>query len=95
MYGLIAKLTIASGRRDEMIATLQAGTAAMPGCLSYIVAKDAADENTLWVTEVWDSEASHHASFAMPAVKEAVTKGRALVTGFEKIAVTEPVWRAG
>ena len=30
----------------------------MPGCFSCVVAKDASDENTIWVTEVWDSMAS-------------------------------------
>ncbi len=25
----------------------------MPGCLSYIVAKDLADATTIWATEVW------------------------------------------
>ena len=67
----------------------------MPGCYSYVVAKDSTDENVLWVTEVWDSMASHDASLLLPAVKNAIPQGKALVTGFEKIAVTNPVWGAG
>ena len=66
----------------------------MPGCLSYIVAKDATDE-TIWVTEVWDSMASHEASLSLPAVKNAIPRGKAMVSNFEKIAVTNPVWGAG
>lgn len=95
MYGLIVKLTIAPGKREDMIAILKESAADMPGCYSYIVAKDAADENVLWVTEVWDSEASHDASASLPAVKKAIPQGKELVTGFEKIAVTTPVWGAG
>jgi len=95
MWGLIAKITLLPGKRDEMIGVLQESAADMPGCLSYVVAKDDADENTIWVTEVWDSMASHDASLALPAVKNAVPKGRALVSSFEKVAVTRPVWGAG
>ena len=95
MWGLIAKITLLPGRRDEMIEVLKESAADMPGCLSYVVAKDAADENTIWVTEVWDSMASHDASLSLPAVKNAIPRGKALVSNFEKIAVTSPVWGAG
>jgi quinol monooxygenase YgiN len=95
MWGLIAKVTLLPGKRDEMIGILKESAADMPGCLSYVVAKDAADENTIWVTEVWDSMASHDASLSLPAVKNAIPKSKALVSNFEKIAVTSPVWGAG
>jgi len=95
MYGLIVKVTIALGRREDMIRILKESAADMPGCFSYVVAKDAADENVLWVTEVWDSEASHDASASLPAVKKAIPLGKELVTGFERIAATNPVWGVG
>ena len=31
----------------------------MPGCLSYVVATDPAEPNGIWITEAWDSQASH------------------------------------
>jgi quinol monooxygenase YgiN len=40
MHGLINKMTAVEGKRDELIAMLLQGTKEMPGCLSYIVAKD-------------------------------------------------------
>jgi quinol monooxygenase YgiN len=95
MWGMIAKLTAAPGKRDQLAAILTAGTRDMPGCLSYVVAKDASDENTLWVTEVWDSQASHDASLTLPAVKDAMSQGRPLIAGFEKIATTAPVGGVG
>jgi quinol monooxygenase YgiN len=49
----------------------------------------------MWVTEVWDSQASHDASLALPAVKEAIPRGRALVTSFECVAATTPMWGVG
>ena len=95
MYGLIVKLTVVPGKRDEMIGILKESAAGMPGCLSYVVAKDSADENAIWVTEVWDSLASHDASLALPAVKNAIPRAKGIVSNFEKIAVTTPVWGAG
>jgi quinol monooxygenase YgiN len=95
MYGLIVKLTVAPGRRDEMIGLLKESAADMPGCFSYVVAKDAADENVLWVTEVWDSGASHDASLSLPAVKNAIPRAKSMVSSLEKIAVTGPVWGVG
>jgi quinol monooxygenase YgiN len=95
MYGLIVKVTIAPGKREDMIRILKESAADMPGCFSYVVSKDAVDENVVWVTEVWDSEASHDASANLPAVKKAIPQGKELVTGFEKIAVTTPVWGVG
>jgi len=95
MWGMIAKIALFPGKRDDMIQILKESAADMPGCLSYIVAKDAADENTIWVTEVWDSVSSHDASLSSPAVKNAVPRGKAIVSNFERIAVTSPVWGTG
>ena len=74
MYGLIGKMLVVEGKRDELLAILLQSTARMPGCLSYIVAKDAADANAIWITEVWDSKQSHDASLSLPAVKDAIAK---------------------
>lgn len=48
-------------------------------------------EDALWVTEVWDSEASHQASLSLPSVREAVRAGRPLIAGFEERFVTTPL----
>jgi len=95
MWGMIVKITLLPGKRDEMVEILHESAADMPGCLSYVVAKDVGDENTIWVTEVWDSMASHDASLSLPAVKDAIPRGKALVSNFERIAVTSPVWGVG
>jgi Antibiotic biosynthesis monooxygenase len=55
---------IAFGRRDEFLAILLEGTAAMPGCLSYIAARDPSDPDAIWITEVWDSKESQGAAAA-------------------------------
>ncbi len=91
MYGLIVKVHAVSGERDRLISILVQGVAGMPGCLSYIVAKDATDPDAIWITEVWDSEASHEASLSLPSVQEAIAQGRPLIASFSNRIVTEPV----
>jgi quinol monooxygenase YgiN len=91
MFGLIGKLTAVPGKRDALAAILLEGTGGMPGCLSYVVAADSADPDALWVTEVWDSAASHRGSLQLPAVQAAIAKGRPLIAGFSQRVETAPV----
>lgn len=91
MHGLIGRIRARPGQRAALIAALSAGTEAMPGNLAYVVSEDSADADLIWVTEVWDSEASHRASLQLPAVQEAIRIGRPLIAGFETVATTRPV----
>ena len=91
MYGLIGKMNAVAGQRDPLITILLEGVGGMPGCLSYVVAKDPADANAIWITEVWDSEESHKASLSLPAVQQAIARGKPLIAGFGDYFVTEPV----
>ena len=91
MYGLIGKMTAAAGQRDTLIAILLGSTDGMPGCLSYVIATDPADADALWITEVWDSAASHKASLSLPAVQAAIVKAKPLIAGFSNRVETVPV----
>ncbi|MBX3146133.1 MAG: antibiotic biosynthesis monooxygenase [Gemmatimonadales bacterium] len=91
MYGLIGKMSAVPGQRDALAAILLEGTARMPGCLSYVVASDPADADGLWITEVWDSQESHRASLTLPAVQEAIAKGRPMIAGFSNRVETTPL----
>jgi quinol monooxygenase YgiN len=95
MYGLIGRMTASPGRRDELVAILLEGTGEMPGCLSYIVATDPADENAIWITEVWDRAESHAASLSLPAVRAAIAKGRPLIASFDDPSITTPIGGVG
>lgn len=95
MYGLIGKMLAAPGQRDALVAILLDGTTQMPGCRSYIVATDPADENAIWITEVWDDAASHKASLSLPAVQAAIAKARPIIAGFGERFVTTPLGGAG
>ncbi len=91
MHGLIGKMTAVEGKRDELISILLHGSGEMPGCLSYVVAKDVADSNAIWVTEVWQDEASHKASLTLPAVRDAIAKGKPMIAKFDQFVITQPM----
>lgn len=91
MHGLIGKMIAAPGQRDALAAILLGGTGSMPGCLSYVVATDPSEPDALWITEVWDSAASHLASLKLPAVQAAIAKGRPLIAGFSNRVETVPI----
>ena len=95
MFGLIGKMMAAPGQRDALIGILLESTTTMPGCLSYIVAKDVKDENAIWISEVWDNKDSHAASLTLPEVKAAIAKARPLIAGFGDYSTTEPVGGVG
>ena len=91
MYGLIGKMVATPGNRDALAGIILNGVGTMPGCLSYIVAKDPRDENALWITEVWDSAESHKASLSLPRVREAIKNGRPLIASFGDSVQSEPI----
>ena len=95
MYGLIAHITAYPGKRDELIAVLVPGEGGMPGCLSYIVARDPKNANALFVTEAWETAEAHTASLSLPDVRAAIARGRPLIAKFELMAETEPVGGIG
>lgn len=95
MYGLIGSITAVDGKRDELVEILLEGINDMPGCLSYIVAKDPGDANTVWITEVWESKESHTASLKLPSVQTSIARGKPLIAKFGSYTDTEPVGGLG
>jgi len=91
MYGLISNLRSTTGQRDALVTILLNGSGNMPGCRSYVVARDPRDADAIWVTEVWDSPESHRASLSLPSVQRAIAQGRPLIAGVGERFETEPV----
>lgn len=93
MFGLIGKMR--ARQRETLLKILLGSTGAMPGCLSYVVAKNPADPDAIWITEVWTDQASHKASLSLPEVQDAIAKARPLIAGFDSSTPTEPVGGVG
>lgn len=91
MYGLIGQMLAAPGKRDELLAILGEGTGDMPGCLSYVIAKDPTNADALWITEVWTDKDAHAASLKLPAVQAAIAKARPIIAGFPQHFETIPI----
>ena len=91
MYGLMSQIDVVAGKRDALAAILLNGVAGMPGCRSYVVAKDLENPDALWVTEVWDSEEAHAESLSLPSVQAAIREGRPMIAGFSERSETEPI----
>lgn len=91
MYGLIGKIDVIPGHRDALAAILLRAVSGMPGCRSYVVAKDPDDPDVLWVTEVWDSKESHSASLGLPSVLSAIREGQSMIGGFSQRTETQPI----
>lgn len=96
MYGLIGKMLANPGELEKLLTIMVGGAGdtaigAMPGCLSYVVARDPTDENALWITEVWESAEAHKASLSLPTVQATINEARPLIAGFGERFETEPV----
>lgn len=91
MFGLIVKLNALAGKRDALMKILVEGTSNMPGCQSYIVAKDSTDHDGIWITEVWNDQQHHRASMTLPAVQRAMAMGKPMIAKFGEPIMTEPI----
>jgi quinol monooxygenase YgiN len=95
MYGLIGKMLAAPGKREDLLAIMLEGNGAMPGCISYVIARDPASEDGIWITEVWDSKDSHGASLQLPHVQATIAKAKPIIAGFGEYFATEPLGGIG
>ncbi len=91
LYGLIGQMSAAAGKRDELIGYLLDGTKGMPGNLSYLISKDIADPDAIWIVEMWKDKAAHGASLGLPQVQAAIAKARPILAGFGTRAEVIPV----
>lgn len=91
MYGLIGQIKSAGGQRDKLIAILRENESGMPGCRSYLIAKDGADPDMVWITEVWETKDLHEASLRLPSVQSAISRAKPIIAGFGHRFETEPV----
>jgi quinol monooxygenase YgiN len=53
----------------------------VPGCELYVINTSAADTDTVWVTEVWSSQAELDASLTLASVKASVEQVLPLLAG--------------
>lgn len=95
MYGLITGFRAKPGQGAALAAEMTSGGFAIAGLRSFVVAVDAGDDHLIWITEIWDSEAAHKASFDLSFVKESIDRAMPLIAGVETQVVTRPIAGTG
>ena len=83
-YGLHGKLKAKTGSRDKLIQILLDAAKLVStarGCYLYLISKDQIDNDSVWVTEVWDSKEDHDNSLNSAKVKELISLAMPLIDG--------------
>ncbi len=82
-YGYIGSMKATAGHRDDVISILLSGVDGLrrAGCHLYVVSAAQGDDETIWVSEVWESKEHHDASLQLPAAKAAIGKAMPMLTG--------------
>jgi quinol monooxygenase YgiN len=93
-YGYIGSMKTKPGCRDDVVSILLAGIDGlrMAGCHLYVVGSGHADDNTIWVSEVWASKGHHDASLQLTQAKAAISKAMSMLTGVFKPRIHGPGW---
>jgi quinol monooxygenase YgiN len=98
-FGLIGKITAHPGQGDALAEVLLDAAreiqGSVPGCESYVIARDPDDPDAIWVTEVWESREAHAGSLTYDSVKAVIERGRPLIAGFSDRVETIPVGGLG
>ena len=97
-FGMFGKVIAQPGQRDALVQILLAAAelvAKAPGCELYIVHISPTEPETVWVTEVWRSEADHDASLSIDGVRELISRARPLIAGAPEAIRTIPVGGKG
>ena len=83
-YGLHGRLRAKPGNGNDLSALLLQAAEIMKnaaGCHMYMVSRDAANPEDIYVTEVWNSKEDHDASLAMEGVPELISHAMPLLEG--------------
>lgn len=83
-YGLHGKLSATSGNGDKLAQILLRAAelvSTAQGCRLYLVSLDDSTPDTVWVTEVWDSQEDHDKSLQVPGVRELIGEAMPLLGG--------------
>jgi quinol monooxygenase YgiN len=82
-YGYIGSMKTTPGHRDDVVAILLGGAEGLraAGCELYVVSLSDTDEDTIWVSEVWQSKEHHDASLQLPEAKAAIGRAMPMLTG--------------
>lgn len=82
-YGFVNAIKVQPGHQQEVAAILleSASGLAAAGCHLYLVSEAADDDQTIWVTEIWESKRHHQESLRLPETRDAIERTKPMLTG--------------
>jgi quinol monooxygenase YgiN len=83
-YGLHGKLqskTGSSGKLTQILLEASKLVSTAKGCRLYLISKDKINNDSIWVTEVWDSKEDHDNSLNAESVKALISQAMPLIDG--------------
>jgi quinol monooxygenase YgiN len=83
-YGMHSKLKSRAGSSEKLTQILLEASrlvSTAKGCRLYLVSKDKIDNDSIWVTEVWDSKEDHDNSLNAEGVKALISQAIPLIEG--------------
>ena len=84
MYLLHGKLAAKPGHADELTGILLEASELVSdakGCKLYVIGKDAAERNAVYVTEIWDSKEDHDNSLKHDHVRALISRAMPILDG--------------
>ena len=83
-YGLYGKLKAQPGKGGKLAEILLQAAELMrsaKGCHLYVIGKEAQGDDTIWVSEIWDSKEDHDDSLKDDAVRQLIGRAMPLLDG--------------
>lgn len=83
-YGLHGKFKVTKGNTEKLANILIEASdlvSTAKGCRLYAVSTDKTDEDSVWVTEIWDSKEDHDNSLNVDGVRELIGQAMPLLDG--------------
>ena len=83
-YGLYTRLEAQKGKRDELISILLMAAklvSTAKGCHHYIIYKSTKENESVFVSEIWDTKEDHDNSLKTEGCGELISKAMPLING--------------
>lgn len=84
MYSFLGKFTATAGNQRALADQLIKGTelwGSPKGLIQYLIYTGA--DESVWVSELWETEVDHNASLELPGVRELIGETKPLIGGMD------------
>jgi len=98
IYGLMGKIRAHEGNGEKSLAQLLRAPeelSELEDYYMYVVGRDNADVDAVWVTEIWRSQDDHQASLTHEAIRTLIASARPLIAEMTNRTEFEPVGGKG